>query len=179
MCARVASPISVALGRVTLAAYQPTQQLPQLSDGSHWPPHDGGQITPAPAAQPLVQVASQAHELAQLMPPPQPEPVQLALHAPSPQMIPEPHPEFVHDAVQSPAPVQLMPPPHVVDAEHAIVHDASLHATPLPHVVDALQSTLHSLPPLHATPLVQVFEALHWMSQRFAVHRIGAVQSPP
>jgi hypothetical protein len=155
------------------------QQLPQLSPGAHWVPHDAGHVTPLPPAQPPVQVASHAQLSLQSIPLLQSAPLQVAAHAPVPHWIPAPHDAFIVQlAVQSPPPLQSMPLAHAPEDEHATSQRSAVHTSGELQELLALHVIAHSVPS-HATPLVQVFDAVHWISHLSAAHTIGPpLQSP-
>jgi hypothetical protein len=127
-----------------------------------------------------MQVASQLHDCAQSMPLLQPLVSQTASHAPAPHWMPGPHPALLTQrAKQSPPPLQSIPLAHAPLAVHSTWQLAAVQTSVEPQMFDAVHSTRQSLP-LQLIPDVHVFDAVHWMSQRSALHVIGAaLQSPP
>jgi hypothetical protein len=119
-----------------------------------WAPCTGQELVPH-SPSPWLQVTSHWHDCPHEVVPHAPEPLQLSVHLPVPQ-VRSPHaPPFVH--VRSHAPVVQLTVPHALDPEpepvpvqptvqSASPQVTSPHAPSMPHV------TLHDCAPVHVTP---------------------------
>ena len=114
-----------------------------------------GHVTCEPVEQPPRQVAWQPHELAQLMPLPQPLAApHSAVQNPTPHWMPPPQlPDPVQLAMQSPPVEQFRPLPHVDGAVHDSSHRSAVHRIWVPHALMPPHSTMQTVP-VHVTPLV-------------------------